>query len=270
MTELEMRNEQSNIIMKPSLLSKFKPPIFFFEVKGAWLYHSYGTPEAELLDQVLEEKDGKIGISFYQRYGIHPSEKELISEPVAAVEAAEKAYINSLDLVAQKTGIPKNEVLNILETDSNSLSLVEEAIAAGLKAKDNSDASAESLLKIQETLADLKKKAKLENKENAKDLEVYLSELNELRKAWNDVKNDYYLSLEAVFLSTARCAANESGNAPNFTLDNIKKLHPSFQTSLFIDFIWKEINGWEEKSPGGSQKSENGEVDEEKKLESQT
>lgn len=247
--------------MKPSILSRFKPLIHFFEVKPAWLYHSYETPEADKLEMVLVEKDDKIGINFYRRWGIHPSEKEATGEAFVQLEETEKAYINQLDAVAQKTGVAKTDIAQLLDTDINAINLIEEAIKGALDKEDGEeDKNVESIKKMNDVLKEIKQSNKEEVRENIKELDLYLPELNGLRRDWTTAKNDYYLSLELVFLNTARCVSNEQENtSPNFTLENIKNLHQGLQAALFTDFIWQEINQWqgeEAESNNGSEGTE--------------
>ncbi len=232
--------------MRPSILSRFKPEPYFFKVDPAWLYHSYDTPQAEKLDKVLIEKDGEIGIELLKRYGIHPSEKEAIPEIVQVLEATEKAYVNQLDAIAQKTGIGKDSIATILETDFDSTSAIENYIAQNLgKEKSESGTDPEALLKIKETLRSLKQERQEDKKLDAIALEIYIPELNQLRKAWTDAKGEYYLALEMVFLNCDRCVSKEE--CPHFTLEDIKALHPGFQTALFTDFVLPELTQWEKK-----------------------
>ena len=93
-----------------SLLSKFKPSIYFLEIKPEWIEFSYNSPEFDLLDKIVNQnKEGTIGLSLLKRHGIHPSEDEAIKEIHEAYLDCAKQYFNTIKLISESTGLTPSE-----------------------------------------------------------------------------------------------------------------------------------------------------------------
>lgn len=236
---------------KPSLFTRFKAERYFFPLKPEWIIFSEGTPECDKLEKIAIEKNGEVGIEFYKKYGIHASEKDEAGETFKAVKEAEKAYFGHLQKVSQKTGISKGDLQQIINTSSLTVSVLEDyllEVGTQVGEAESTETRIDAAIKIQETIREIKRKQKEENKESIADVEVYLGELNDLNQKLSDARDDYYRKLICIFLGSAHRipVIGEDSLAIEFSIEEINRLHTGFIQALFADYIFPEMNGWPE------------------------
>jgi hypothetical protein len=205
-----------------SLLSKFKPSIYFLEIKPEWIEFSYNSPEFDLLDKIVNQnKEGIIGLSLLKRNGIHPSEDEAIKEIHEAYLDCAKQYFNTIKLISESTSLTPSEV-----TSRTSPQLLEEIDALSLE----SDKA---------KLAQAKKDLKQENAAIAERLAPYNEQYNQVQADYNTSFDNYYVALISLFLSGKRLDSSVA-----FTSENVRNLHSGLRSAL-AGFVTNEINGWE-------------------------
>lgn len=258
---------------KPSLFARFKPELFFFKLNPEWIIFSEGTEVYNKLEMLATEKDGEVGIELQKKYGIHLSEKEQTGEIFKELEESEKSYFNYLQQVSQKTGVPKSDIQQLLDTNSLVVAtlqdyLLESATKENTKKteKDNeTETKTQIATKTQEAIYELKKNFKKELKESITDIEIYLGELNELNQKMTEARDVYYRQLIAIFLgSSYRIPKIAKENLEiKFAKEEIDNLHTGFIQLFFADYMWQEMNGWEkpeekpeEKTPQADEKKE--------------
>jgi len=204
-----------------SLLSKFKPSIYFLEIKPEWIEFSYNSPEFDLLDKIASQnKEGTIGLSLLKRHGIHPSEDEAIKEIHEAYLDCAKQYFNTIKLISESTSLTPSEV-----TSRTSPQLLEEIDALSLE----SDKA---------KLAQAKRDLKQENAAIAERLAPYNEQYNQVQADYNTSFDNYYVALISLFLSGKRLESSVA-----FTSENVRNLHSGLRSAL-ANFVTNEINGW--------------------------
>jgi len=216
-----------------SLLAKFKPTYYFLQLEPEWIEFSFDSPEIKLLEKIVSEEDGNVGIKLLKRNGIHPSEDEAVKEQHTTYLDSAKNYFNAIKNIAEITGLTPSEVTTrtnqgLKENEADIL----ESIA---KAKKNN----ESYLEYSEQLANIRNEIKSENLAIADLLADHTEHYNQVQEAYSNAYDEYYVALIAKFLSGKR-----SEEKVNFTIDNVRALHSGLRGAL-ANFVTQEINGWE-------------------------
>jgi hypothetical protein len=220
--------------MTISLLNRFKPSTYFLEILDEWLVFSYDSEELKLLEKIVVEEDGKIGINLLKRHGIHPSEDEAIKDAHQAFTNASKAYFNLIEDISNKTGLSRTEIQLRIPQDISDIE--EEIKATNEKAKEDSW----NYLEIRKEIQKIKQTTKEETAKIAEILSPFSEQFQNASIEYNKSFDEYYIQLIALFLSGKRL---EGTSKATFTPQNIRNLHVEFRGAL-AGFVTNEIRGW--------------------------
>lgn len=246
--------------MALSILGKLKTnETFFFPLRKEWIEYIDDGPLLEKLDSIASEKDdGEIGIEFLKRYGIHPSENKAMPVASEARDKADKAYLEQLKAVSQKTGLSVGEVETIVTSDNSLLEKVEEIIvtAAETVELESVEKKIESAKIAQESIVNSRKRRREFSKETADLITPYLDELNKLYQERVDTFDNYNRELIRLFLNSPR-RTKKAG--VEFSREDIDALHPSMLVRLYNDYVYADISQWpkpSEKEPEPKEKED--------------
>ena len=119
---------------KLSVLGKLKfNQTFFFPLKEEWLYYIQDNEALlEKIDKIVTEENKKFGIKFLKRYGISPKENESVKEHLEAREKADKAYLEKIKAVGQKTGLSTAEIEGVIVNDGSIRERIEQVMVDAL------------------------------------------------------------------------------------------------------------------------------------------
>jgi hypothetical protein len=253
--------------MALSIIGKLKTnETFFFPLRKEWVQYIDDQELLEKLDLIASEKDEEIGIEFYKRYGIHPSENKAIPDASEKREKVDKAYLEQLKAVSQKTGLSVGEIESIVISDNSLMEKVEEIIvnAAETVELESVEKKIESAKIAQESIVNSRKRRREFSKETADLITPYLDELNKLYQERIDTFDNYNRELIRLFLNSPRRTKKASAE---FTREDIEALHPSMLVRLYNDYVYVDISQWTEPPKTSEKEPEKPEDEEAEKNE---
>lgn len=252
-------------------LLKDKKELVFVPFTEESIWFSVGTPEEKLLDPLLEEADGKVGIYLYRRNGITQSERDKAGDAFKVQEQKQREYYSLIASCARAHQITETDISKALNVDLGTETLElrrQAAISEYQKLQQDFDAVAavgdeDALASINQKLELLKQvseKFKLnddseivaqqeKNRRVVETLGADFKSLVDISNTYDKAAEDYRYELAAQILSSHyRVPAIESMKEVDrkkfqWTKDNIRALSPDLVRSLFSEFVSKEMKG---------------------------
>jgi hypothetical protein len=258
-------------------LLKDKKELVFVPFSEESIWFSVNTPEERLLDTVLEESDGKIGLWLYRRNGITQSERDKAGDAFKIQETKQREYYSLLASCARTYQIPESDITKAMNVDlgTETLELRRQAAISEYQKlqsefEEAKDMEGESALEVinqkLELLKEVSEKFKLNDdsevalqQEKNRQIVAILGEdfkrLVEISNTFDKASEDYRYELAAQILSSPlRLPALEKMKQVDlkkqeWSKQNIRSLSPDLVRSLFSEFISKEMrgkNGWDD------------------------
>ena len=271
---------------KLSVLGKLKfNETFFFPLKKEWLYYIQDNETLlEKIDAIATEENGEIGIKFLKRYGISPKENESVKEYLEAREKADKAYLEKIKAIGQKTGLSTAEIEGVVVNDGSIRERIEQVMIDVLdkvtfnsveqSVEDKADDIVKQKVKtaaiVQDSIFDSRKKTRELTRESIELVEPYLDELNALFKDRETTYETYNKALLANFLGSPRRVVKlKDKSSVDFTIEDINDMSQFMVVKLYQDYLWQDITQWQTPEPEKPEpeKTESGTTEDDEKNE---
>lgn len=239
---------------KLSVLGKLKfNETFFFVLKKEWLYYLQDN-EALLkkLDAIATEENEEIGIKFLKLYGISPKENESVKEYLQAREQADKAYLEKIKAIGQKTGLSTAEIEGVVVNDGSIRERIEQVMVDALDGvkSDSVEQKVETAAIVQQSILNNRKKTRELTRESIELVEPYLDELNALFKERETTYETYNKALLANFLGSPRRVVKlKDKSSVDFTIEDINDMSQFMVVKLYQDYLWQDITQWQNPEP---------------------
>jgi hypothetical protein len=236
---------------KLSVLGKLKfNETFFFPLKKEWLYYIQDNDTLlEKIDTIATEENGEIGIKFLKRYGINPKENETVKEYLEAREKADKAYLEKIKAIGQKTGLSTAEIEGVVVNDGSIRERIEQVMVDALDGvkSDSVEQKVETAAIVQQSILNNRKKTRELTRESIELVEPYLDELNALFKDRETTYETYNKALLANFLGSPRRVVKLKDNksSVDFTIQDINDMSQFMVVKLYQDYLWQDITQWQ-------------------------
>jgi hypothetical protein len=236
---------------KLSVLGKLKfNETFFFPLKKEWLYYIQDNDALlEKIDTIATEENGEIGIKFLKRYGINPKENETVKEYLEAREKADKAYLEKIKAIGQKTGLSTAEIEGVVVNDGSIRERIEQVMVDALDGvkSDSVEQKVETAAIVQQSILSNRKKTRELARESIELVEPYLDELNALFKDRETTYETYNKALLANFLGSPRRVVKLKDNksSVDFTIQDINDMSQFMVVKLYQDYLWQDITQWQ-------------------------
>ena len=236
---------------KLSVLGKLKfNETFFFPLKKEWLYYIQDNDALlEKIDTIATEENGEIGIKFLKRYGINPKENETVKEYLEAREKADKAYLEKIKAIGQKTGLSTAEIEGVVVNDGSIRERIEQVMVDALDGvkSDSVEQKVETAAIVQQSILNNRKKTRELTRESIELVEPYLDELNALFKDRETTYETYNKALLANFLGSPRRVVKLKDNksSVDFTIQDINDMSQFMVVKLYQDYLWQDITQWQ-------------------------
>ena len=239
---------------KLSVLGKLKfNETFFFPLKKEWLYYIQDNDALlEKIDAIATEENGEIGIKFLKRYGISPKENESVKEYLEAREKADKAYLEKIKAIGQKTGLSTAEIEGVVVNDGSIRERIEQVMVDALDTvkSDSVEQKVETAAIVQQSILNNRKKTRELTRESIELVEPYLDELNALFKDRETTYETYNKALLANFLGSPRRVVKLKDKSPvDFTIEDINDMSQFMVVKLYQDYLWQDITQWQTPEP---------------------
>jgi hypothetical protein len=237
---------------KLSVLGKFKfNETFFFPLKKEWIYYIEGNDALlEKIDTIATEENGEIGIKFLKRYGINPKENETVKEYLEAREKADKAYLEKIKAIGQKTGLSTAEIEEVVVNDGSIRKRIEQAMVDALDEVDSIEQKVETAAIVQQSILSNRKKTRELTRESIELVELYLDELNALFEDRETTYGTYNKALLANFLGSPRRVVKlKDKSSVDFTIQDINDMSQFMVVKLYQDYLWQDITQWQNSEP---------------------
>jgi hypothetical protein len=240
---------------KLSVLGKLKfNETFFFPLKKEWLYYIQDNDALlEKIDTIATEENGEIGIKFLKRYGINPKENETVKEYLEAREKADKAYLEKIKAIGQKTGLSTAEIEGVVVNDGSIRERIEQVMVDALDGvkSDSVEQKVETAAIVQQSILNNRKKTRELTRESIELVEPYLDELNALFKDRETTYETYNKALLANFLGSPRRVVKlkDKSSSVDFTIQDINDLSQFMVVRLYQDYLWQDITQWQNPEP---------------------
>jgi hypothetical protein len=243
---------------KLSVLGKLKfNDTFFFPLKKEWIYYIQDNDTLlEKIDTIATEENGEIGIKFLKRYGINPRENETVKEYLEAREKADKAYLEKIKAISQKTGLSTAEIEEVLVNDGSIRKRIEQAMFDALDEvqSDSVEQKVEAAAIVQQSILNNRKKTRELTRESMEPVDPYLDELNALFKDRETTYETYNKALLANFLGSPRRVVKlKDKSSVDFTIEDINDMSQFMVARLFHDYVWQDITQWQNPEPEKSE-----------------
>ena len=240
---------------KLSVLGKLKfNETFFFPLKKEWLYYIQDNDALlEKIDAIATEENGEIGIKFLKRYGISPKENESVKEYLEAREKADKAYLEKIKAIGQKTGLSTAEIEGVVVNDGSIRERIEQVMVDALDGvkSDSVEQKVETAAIVQQSILNNRKKTRELTRESIELVEPYLDELNALFKDRETTYETYNKALLANFLGSPRRVVKlkDDKSVIEFTIQDINDMSQFMMVALYQDYLWQDITQWKQSEP---------------------
>ena len=235
---------------KLSVLGKLKfNETFFFPLKKEWLYYIQDNDTLlEKIDTIATEENGEIGIKFLKRYGINPRENESVKEYLEAREKADKAYLEKIKAIGQKTGLSTAEIEGVVVNDGSIRERIEQVMVDALDGvkSDSVEQKVETAAIVQQSILNNRKKTRELTRESIELVEPYLDELNALFEDRETTYGTYNKALLANFLGSPRRVVKlKDKSSVDFTIQDINDMSQFMVVKLYQDYLWQDITQWQ-------------------------
>jgi len=238
---------------KLSVLGKLKfNETFFFPLKKEWIFYIEDNDALlEKIDTIATEENGEIGIKFLKRYGINPKENETVKEYLEAREKADKAYLEEIKAIGQKTGLSTAEIEEVVVNDGSIRKRIEQAMVDALDEVDSIEQKVETAAIVQQSILSNRKKTRELTRESIELVELYLDELNALFEDRETTYGTYNKALLANFLGSPRRVVKLKDNksSVDFTIQDINDMSQFMVVKLYQDYLWQDITQWQNSEP---------------------
>ena len=194
------------------------------------------------------EENGEIGIKFLKRYGINPKENETVKEYLEAREKADKAYLEKIKAIGQKTGLSTAEIEGVVVNDGSIRERIEQVMVDALDGvkSDSVEQKVETAAIVQQSILNNRKKTRELTRESIELVEPYLDELNALFKDRETTYETYNKALLANFLGSPRRVVKlKDKSSVDFTIQDINDLSQFMVVRLYQDYLWQDITQWQ-------------------------
>jgi hypothetical protein len=235
---------------KLNVLSDFNfDETFFFILRKEWLYYIRDNDVLwAKMTQIVSKENEEFGINFLKRYGINPRENESVKEYLEAREKADKAYLEKIKAIGQKTGLSTAEIEGVVVNDGSIRERIEQVMVDALDGvkSDSVEQKVETAAIVQQSILNNRKKTRELTRESIELVEPYLDELNALFKDRETTYETYNKALLANFLGSPRRVVKlKDKSSVDFTIQDINDLSQFMVVRLYQDYLWQDITQWQ-------------------------
>ena len=238
---------------------------FFFVLKKEWLYYIRDNNVLwKKMEAIATQENGEFGIKFFKKFGINPKENEAVKEYLEAREKADKAYLEKIKAIGQKTGLSTAEIEGVVVNDGSIRERIEQVMIDVLdkvtfnsveqSVEDKADDIVKQKVKtaaiVQDSIFDSRKKTRELTRESIELVEPYLDELNALFKDRETTYETYNKALLANFLGSPRRVVKlKDKSSVDFTIEDINDMSQFMVVKLYQDYLWQDITQWQTPEP---------------------
>ena len=227
---------------------------FFFVLKKEWLYYIRDNNVLwKKMEAIATQENGEFGIKFFKKFGINPKENEAVKEYLEAREKADKAYLEKIKAIGQKTGLSTAEIEGVVVNDGSIRERIEQVMVDALDAvkSDSVEQKVETAAIVQQSILNNRKKTRELTRESIELVEPYLDELNALFKDRETTYETYNKALLANFLGSPRRVVKlkDDKSSVDFTIEDINDMSQFMVVKLYQDYLWQDITQWQIPEP---------------------
>jgi hypothetical protein len=222
---------------------------FFFILRKEWLYYIRDNDVLwAKMKQIVSKENGEFGINFLKRYGINPKENETVKKYLEAREKADKAYLEKIKAIGQKTGLSTAEIEGVVVNDGSIRERIEQVMVDALDGvkSDSVEQKVETAAIVQQSILSNRKKTRELTRESIELVEPYLDELNALFKDRETTYETYNKALLAKFLGSPRRVVKlKDKSSVDFTIQDVNDMSQFMVVKLYQDYLWQDITQWQ-------------------------